>query len=72
MPLAIYDYTCGDKTDEEVLRIVVEAYANPDNWASYEKDCGTGRPIMCEPWIYRDRGLYAAAALKYLSERKKP
>jgi len=71
MPLVIADHTCADKTDEEILRMVAETYANPANWESYEKDYSNGgRPIMRTAWGIRDKGRYAELALKYIKERK--
>jgi hypothetical protein len=57
-------------SDEEILRLVADTYANPSNWEPYEKDYGVGRPVMRQPWGYRDKGQYAQIALKYIEERK--
>lgn len=57
-------------TDQEVLRHVAEAYADPDNWKPYEKDYGSSCHVVERmPWGVRDQGDYARNALNLINSR---
>lgn len=70
MPLVLSDHNIKDKSDEEILEIVVKTYADPANWEVYEKDIGNGRFIERQPWGKRDKGEYARIALEYIKQRR--
>lgn len=71
MPLVLSDHNIADKSNEELLEIVVKTYADPANWEAYEKDFdGSGRFAVITGWGFRDQGAYARMALGILEQRR--
>lgn len=56
-------------TNEELLMLVAETYADPLYWEPVEKDTGAGIVIR-RPWAFRDRGFFAKTVLDYIKKRE--
>jgi len=65
MPVVLYD----DMSEREILMHVANTYADPSNWAPYEKDMGEGEFIV-EAWSARDKGSYARRAVEIVSKKR--
>lgn len=71
MPLVLSEHNISEMTDEELLELVVETYAEKHNWEAYEKDFdGSGRLATIKGWGFRDQGAYARMALEILQQRR--
>lgn len=56
-------------SDEELLRHVLDAYSDPENWKPVEKDVGGRYPMKLPSWGARDQGAYARQAVKIMHDR---
>ena len=69
MPLVLSDINIAKMTNEQLMVMVIQTYANSDNWERYERDYGVGRPVQRTAWGIRDQGWYAREAVKILCKR---